>query len=208
MNDLVLDKLLDNKPFVINSCFEPNHLTWVDIENYLNDYLHHSMIEIIDNQGRKIPLFKKPVAWGMSFDINFIFDKILSGCSFVLVGMNRHNKKLNDVCNLVEEYINGFADIHVYAGLSSNSCSFPIHKDKPNNLIMQIEGNCDWEVFTDLPVKENDVPTISITLSPGDLLYIPKQVYHRCRPRTKRISLSIPFTKGQPSNRTWYKLCN
>lgn len=204
----VYDRLNENSkdPFIIKNAITEFSISWADVEQYLNNYLHHSLIEILSDGGKKIPMVKRPMNWGSSYDFNVLSDLIKKGHTFILYGMNRYNLKLNELCNNIENFINGYADIHVYAGLSSNSYSFNIHKDTPHNLILQIDGECEWEVYTNKVVEPGEHPVIHQTLTPGDILYFPKEFYHRCLPKGKRISLSLPFSKGERSNRNWLYL--
>lgn len=184
--------------------FSTKLLDWNDIENYLNDYLHHSKIEIIDSNGLKIPLFKKEIQWGTTYDMDVIYNHITNGRTFVLVSMNRFNKSINQLCELIETYTNSNADVHIYSGLSNQSNSFSIHCDRLNNVIIQLDGKSDWKVWDQHKPNNDSIPLIDQVLNPGDCLYIPKYCYHQCIPLGKRISISIPYGKSVKTNRKWY----
>ena len=74
-------------------------------------------------------------------------------------------------------------DVHIYSSYSGESKSFHVHADSADNVILQTEGLSKWH----LP---NYFDT---TLTPGDMIWIPKGVKHQCKPLNRRISLSFAF---------------
>ena len=49
-------------------------------------------------------------------------------------------------------------------------------------------------------------PIIDVILNPGDILYIPKMMYHKADPFEKRVSISIPCVPGTPMDRNYFEL--
>ena len=74
-------------------------------------------------------------------------------------------------------------DVHIYAGASHQSKTFPVHVDTSHTIVLQTEGKCKWLLPEDFEVE----------MECGDLLWIPKGTKHGCLPQSKRISLSFAF---------------
>jgi len=74
---------------------------------------------------------------------------------------------------------------HIYISLFSKSQTFGRHKDTSDVFFIQALGQTDWTIEDD-EVKE-------VMLSAGDMLYIPKQMYHTPYPKSPRVGLSIGF---------------
>ena len=198
-----------NKPFVLPQAFDPSVFTWNDIDKYFNSPAHHSTIELIGLNSYKIPLNRHPTPWdGRTYDLDQLFYSIINGFSFVLLSMSRRTEFFNQLCNQLENLVDGHSDVHVYGGLTSYSKSFDIHQDNPNNLILQLDGESDWQVWNSQDLSNLGQPVINVKLVPGDIIYVPKKMCHLCRPLGKRISASIPFDTGPRTNRKWYSLAN
>ena len=73
-------------------------------------------------------------------------------------------------------------------------------------LILQLDGISDWTVYAETwNGNPNEVICLNddllkkdlvYTLHPGDVLYIPYRRYHKCIPRSKRLSASISADFG------------
>jgi hypothetical protein len=202
-----------NTPFVVRGCFDPSLYTWDDVSYYLNNYGgSQTILELIDFRGSKVDLPKLRHDWfEYAYNIETIYKCIVAGYSFVYPGMGRYSKFINYVCGGLERHFPGFrADAHVYGGLKSESKSFSIHNDAPNNLILQFDGTCRWQVWTcKAPQEIYQDPVIDTFLSPGDIVYIPSRMMHNAEPQGKRLSISFPFrncTFNYPSDRKWYDI--
>jgi hypothetical protein len=210
-------KISYNKPEIFRKVFSPLIFTWEDVDICLNNlpfYINAeynnsilSYIELINYiSGRKNdpPIPYAEYSWsGSTLNINYIFERIKLGDSFVLLNLSRYNKDINDICNSLEEITGTAADAHLYGGLHLHSKSFGIHKDMPQNLIVQFDGTCLWKVWQDNNLIINDI------LYPGDVIYVPAAYYHQAIPTGKRLSISFPF--GNPlhtkiPDRNWYSL--
>lgn len=75
---------------------------------------------------------------------------------------------------------------HIYMSIHSFSGVFDNHKDISDVFLVQAQGNMCYEV------TEGDVVYTHL-LTPGDLLYVPKDMYHKPVPVTPRVTLSIGF---------------
>ena len=69
---------------------------------------------------------------------------------------------------------------HLYFNISTKAETFGKHKDTMNVYFWQCQGVSKW-------IVEND----EVILNPGDLIYIPKGVYHNVIPLTPRLGVSM-----------------
>ena len=70
---------------------------------------------------------------------------------------------------------------HLYFNLTTKAPTFGKHKDTMNVYFWQCQGVTKW-------IIENDLEVI---LNPGDLIYIPKGVYHQVVPLSPRLGVSM-----------------
>ena len=194
-----------NKPRVFNNVISnvDSIVTWKDLETCMNNPVFYNF-DIIDTNNIKvdIPKFEKPwVTDKLVPEKKFLFNKLFSGNSLILLNYGFYNLSINNLLTDIENLLDVDAAAHVYYGFT-NSKSFPIHCDAPPNFIVQIEGTTKWNVYdTSIehpvglldPVNKKYLNTvIDITLTPGDVLFIPAKMYHCAYPDNKRISMSIP----------------
>jgi len=205
-----------NKPEIFRKVFSPSIFTWKDVDICLNSlpfylnaedpkFVNH--IELINHEsGKKFdPIIPcNNYDWpGLTHDVSFIFERIKLGDSFIIINLSRYNKDINDICRSLEDLTGTPADAHLYGGLYAYSKSFGIHRDYPQNIIVQFDGSCIWKVW------EEGVLVVDDILYPGDVIYVPSLYYHQAIPIGKRLSISFPF--GKPTNnknpdRNWYTL--
>lgn len=182
-----------------NACTPENILTWKDVERYLNDNTHNTEITIIGDSKQKKDVYRSTETSSTPSEI--IFNEINNGSSFILNYMERHTKGLFYVSNVCSYVHNKYVTTNIYGGLKNNSKSFHTHADSQYVLILQLDGESDWTIFSDKwngnleeVVCVNDgILTIDFqyTLQPGDVCYIPYRRYHKCIPCSKRLSASI-----------------
>lgn len=200
--------------------FDPSNLIyWNEIENYFNNpYLYDKdMVYIIDEYGSIETLQEKIYPWSSTSRLSAkeIFDNINGGKSFYCANFNKFNERCNTLSSEVYQNIQNInLDFHVYGGMKSSSESFSIHRDYANNIILQIDGESHWRVYNaDSSIQERNLCSdeklqllIDYTLKPGDLLYIPMGNYHKCKPLSKRLSISICFIKEENKfiDNNWY----
>ena len=79
-----------------------------------------------------------------------------------------------------------FCSSHIYISLLSNSKTFGRHKDKTDVYFVLALGSMEW-------VVEYDEGVLSAILRPGDMIYLPKGVYHTPIPLSPRVGISIGF---------------
>ena len=213
VNDEVFEKIVENdeRAFVwTNSCTPENILTWEDVEHYINDNLHNSEIVIIgDNQQKQETYISTHTN---STPTKSIFEQINNGSSFILNSMERYTKGLFYASNIFSLIHNKYVTTNVYGGIDSKSKSFRTHADSQYVLILQLDGISDWTIFgevwncnpNEVICTDDGILTVDFqhTLLPGDVLYIPYRRYHKCIPKSKRLSASVSadFSSVRPNS--------
>lgn len=71
----------------------------------------------------------------------------------------------------------------LYLSMSSKSQGFGKHNDTTDVWFWQCIGQTTWTVY--------DTETVIYTLSPGDMIYVPKAMYHDVKPLSPRAGLSF-----------------
>lgn len=220
VNDEVFERILEDKEraFVLtNSCEPENIFTWHDVECYINNNLHNTEIVIIgDDQNKKSTYYS---TYTSSTPTSLIFQQINNKSSFILNAMERSSKGLFYASNVFSLLHNRYVTTNIYGGIDSTSKSFRTHADSQYVLILQLDGVSDWTIFgetwngnPDEVICTNDsILTVDFqyTLHPGDVLYIPYRRYHKCIPKSKRLSASVSadFNSVRPSNYgDWFSL--
>jgi ribosomal protein L16 Arg81 hydroxylase len=74
---------------------------------------------------------------------------------------------------------------HIYISLFSKSETFGRHNDPSDVFFIQALGKTEWVI--------EDTETNKFVLSPGDMVYIPKHMFHTPFPKSPRVGLSIGF---------------
>ncbi len=213
VNDEVFEKIVENdeRAFVwTNSCTPENILTWEDVEHYINDNLHNSEIVIIgDNQQKQETYISTHTN---STPTKSIFEQINNGSSFILNSMERYTKGLFYASNIFSLIHNKYVTTNIYGGIDSKSKSFRTHADSQYVLILQLDGISDWTIFgevwngnpNEVICTDDSILTVDFqhTLLPGDVLYIPYRRYHKCIPKSKRLSASVSadFSSVRPNS--------
>ena len=111
------------------------------------------------------------------------FTKILDNFGFVT--HNAENiKKVYNINKIFQElFPNNCVTAHLYACLTEISKTFGKHNDDVPVFFWQCIGITRWTVYED---KE-----YVYDLMPGEMLYIPKEVYHNTEPITPRVGISF-----------------
>ena len=216
---------IKNKPkkaFYLKDIIDHKLVKWKDLELLLNDTyrITPECIELINEKQVKIPIPLFTAAWSPTPrpDPHFVFDKINSGHSLVVLGASKITKEVNDICSMIESIILGTSvDVHAYCGLKKSK-SFKAHYDNADNVILHQSGKCHWKVYKqhakdcnfeyNMNGKDLDVE-FECDLESGDMIYVPKHQYHECFPLKKRISLSFPIIYNDHKlDRNWYSINN
>jgi hypothetical protein len=206
MFDTILDKINSDVVYYQQQAIDANIFSWTELECLLNlrPFVNHKRFHIVND---------KNYTWhnpGWSSDNGYppslIQEEIkhyvcyLSDCSKV-------NKSINDLCKLIEDQTGSEVDAHVYFSFSYQDQDIEkyIHKDKSNNLIIQIDGETSFKVWD----KERTNLLYDIVMRPGDVLYIPAGYWHGALSLSRRLSISIPVSPYQVElreDRHWIQL--
>lgn len=73
---------------------------------------------------------------------------------------------------------------HAYVSLSKESKTFGKHKDGSDVWYWQCIGSTQWKIF-----EFNE--TISYILEPGDIIYVPRGIFHDVIPLSPRVGISF-----------------
>lgn len=84
---------------------------------------------------------------------------------------------------LQKKYPNLTTSAHAYISFSSESSTFGKHKDNTDVWVWGCIGITKWTVFDD--------EICEYYLHPGDIIYVPSQMYHDTQPVTPRVSISF-----------------
>jgi len=205
--DLIKDQNFNifDGPFVVKNFLKnvEDYLNW----NTLNEAINDDIVEweLIDKNTKQ----KLLISWNVPFwsgirqqDKQFIIEQVNNEITFIITKCCILNASLKSLVSDIQDAFPVACDIHIY-GSKGNSSSFAPHSDGDNNFIIQAVGDTDWIVFKNrinnllpfanyYPEKEVLTPELEVTLSPGDLLYIPPRTYHVALPSMPRLSMSIP----------------
>jgi ribosomal protein L16 Arg81 hydroxylase len=75
-----------------------------------------------------------------------------------------------------------YSDVHIYFSMLSSSGTLGNHKDSEDVFFVLAKGFMKW-------VIENE----EFVMNPGDMIYIPKGIFHNPIPLSPRIGISIGF---------------
>lgn len=209
-----------NSAFFSKDIFQHELLDWNIIEQILNDTYRVTpeIVELINKKQLKIEIPTFTTNWSRlpRPEPKFVFEKINSGYSLVILGSSKITKEINEICSNIETIIpETSVDVHVYCGLKKSK-SFKAHFDHADNVILHQSGKCLWRVYKQHAQDCDFKPNINgkkldiefeCEIGPGDFIYVPKHQYHECIPLKKRISLSFPIVQSDTKlDRNWYSI--
>ena len=129
---------------------------------------------------------------------------------------SRVNKKINLICKILEKNLKKPTDAHIYFSFTTkNDEGFGIHNDVSDNIIIQIEGESNIEVWDFEEKSENrfinELNTksfLNVNMKKGDVIFIPRKHWHRVISKTKRLSISFPMSENEniQQERNWINL--
>ena len=199
-------------PFVVKNFLKnvEDYLNW----NTLNDAINNNIVEwrLIEEEVAETLLPYKEIPWSVPLwsgirqqNKQFILDNVNNGSTFLIERCCILNDNLKSLVSDIQEVFPVACDVQILGSKATNSKSFHSHSDRGNLFIIQAIGDTAWIVFKNRissmlsyfynkPEKEVLTPDLEVTLSPGDLLYIPPATYHVATPSIPRLSMSIPCT--------------
>jgi len=206
-SNLIKDQNLNifDGPFVVKNFLKnvKDYLNW----NTLNEAINSDVVEWRLTEFEDV---NDEIPWSVPYwtqirqqNKQFILDYVNKGSTFQICGCCTLNDNLKSLISDIQEVFTAACDIRIYGSKTANSTTFPPHADRPFTFIIQAAGDTDWIVFKNRisnilsfsdnrPKREELTPALEVTLSPGDLLYIPPRAYHFALPSMPRLSMSIP----------------
>ena len=206
--DLIEEQNLNisDGPFVVKNFLKnvEDYLNW----DTLNEAINNDIVEwqLLGENQKALDIPWKLPYWAEVHEQNkqFIIEHVNNGTTFIITRCYMLNDNLKSLISGIQELFHVASDIHIYGSKGTNSKSFAPHSDTYEVFIIQAIGDTDWTVFKNrksnllhenipsyLPKKEELIPALEVTLSPGDLLYIPRRAYHASSPNMPRLSMSI-----------------
>jgi ribosomal protein L16 Arg81 hydroxylase len=104
----------------------------------------------------------------------------------------------------------GIGQANLYCSSKKDAHCFPIHADSTDNFLFHVSGKVRWFIYNEFQheCKPNEATLAQVVdLDDGDLLYLPKKLYHKVQTLSPRISISFHFNesphwvKGRPQKR-------
>lgn len=177
------------KPNKFKDLFTFDHLT-----KYINRYPHVKSLQVLDydNYGTRWCLDKHKQLGQPHFNKDQIVDLWKNGKTIVIPFSEYENKKLVDLCFAFENYF-GQGQANVYASPCANSKSFPAHTDNTENFLFHTYGKTKWTIYKEFAGKQPKTILEQFVLKAGDILYIPKNQYHKVETIGPRILCSVHF---------------
>lgn len=120
------------------------------------------------------------------FDLNIQnknYIKILENFGIVLHEINSVKKIFPILTEIIDKNPSQKYSAHAYISFSAESKTFGKHKDQSDVWFWQCIGNTKWIVY--------DTEINVYTLSPGDIIYIPREMYHDTIPLSPRLGISF-----------------
>eukprot|EP01010_Urceolus_cornutus_P002300 NODE_292_length_1837_cov_20.778523_g235_i0.p1 GENE.NODE_292_length_1837_cov_20.778523_g235_i0~~NODE_292_length_1837_cov_20.778523_g235_i0.p1 ORF type:complete len:551 (-),score=140.74 NODE_292_length_1837_cov_20.778523_g235_i0:86-1738(-) len=142
------------------------------------------------------------------------------GCTLQLLAPQHHSDSLAKLNSFLEDCFGCLVGANAYL-TPPKAQGFAPHYDDVDVFIVQVEGSKEWRLnelpsanqlprdyspdFTEEEVSRlTPHPCITITLHPGDLLYLPRGVIHRAKTGNDAHSLHVTVSTYQQW--TWYDL--
>ena len=109
--------------------------------------------------------------------------KMLDNLGFVFFDAERM-LSVNNVLTEIKKITDRPCTAHCYVSLLEISSTFGRHSDTSDVFFWQVQGNTLWRV-------EQGITTYEYKLSPNDLIYIPRFMFHDVLPLGPRAGISI-----------------
>jgi ribosomal protein L16 Arg81 hydroxylase len=126
--------------------------------------------------------------------INTAYKLYSEGCTLLIQGLQKRSRSVRELCRSIEAQLHHPVGVNAYV-TPAQAQGFDLHFDAHDVLILQIEGNKEWELYSPshtLPLDQqasgrflsetkNSELYLRTVLQPGDLLYIPRGWPHSAK---------------------------
>lgn len=189
--------------------FYKDIITWTKFSDYINNDRAVAGIQAIPSKGKKLCMEKENLYrnnkphWTLPtrFDKEYLHSIWNNNGSIILTRASLLTPNISAIAGAIEKHFKGACDAHFYCSKKSTSKSFNVHKDHDDNFLVHSYGSVKWTVANGF--ESNEFSVFKLTV--GDMLYIPKGLYHCANPLSKRISISVPLAEiDQPLDRKYY----
>lgn len=122
-------------------------------------------------------------------DLRRVEDFLSDGASLILYRVHEYNRALRHVCRMLQEATGRIAEAVVFLSPPSRG-ALPLHQDKVDVIVVQSSGTKHWRIFDPfdgqsepglVTVPEGVEPAHRLTLTPGDVCYMPAGRPHQAR---------------------------
>ena len=197
------DAWYEKKPLVIkrrSPDFYASLLTIDDVNAHIGrGYLAAPPIRVarngeeIDETNYTYPSSSPNRHWSdATVDKELLFERFYDGYTIILMEYEQHSAAMLRLRHDVERAFHSSVMTHVYL-TPRNAQGFSPHWDPTNVFVLQFTGTKDWLIYDSpvtLPTGKQLLypgewtrvePTLTATLEPGDLLYVPRGFVHEAR---------------------------
>jgi len=209
INSNILESIVKGDLFYLKKAINPTLFSWNELEKLLNlrPFVNDRRFHIVNDTNYKW------MNYGWSSDNSFpssLIESEMKKYVCYISDASKANEQINNVCKLIEDYTGFEVDAHLYFTLCCDDTDIDkfIHKDKSNNLIVQIDGETNFKVWDDSSRENLKDPVLDIIMAPGDMLFIPNNIWHGALSLSNRLSVSFPISPHKTENkedRHWIK---
>ena len=212
----ILNKVKQRTPFFQKQAINSNIFSWAELEGLLNlrpmVKVDRFFINFIRSDLRPTYNWINP-NWATenAYPASLIQEEIKKYVCF-LIDCSKANRSINEICAQLEDVSKAATDAHIFFSFITKDLSFDqyVHKDVSDNLIVQIDGKTNFKVWDTICPREHfNKPVLDVVMEPGDIIYIPKDIWHGAFSLTKRLSVSFPMAVSAPAameDRHWISL--
>jgi hypothetical protein len=194
-------------------------ITLAEIEFLISSLADPTWLSVITD-GRASP--SGPINSDHYVDLVAVREAYANGSTILLTKLHKRSLQIGTLCrNIEHELISAGIALSRRIGVNlyltpPRARGFPAHYDDHDVLILQMEGSKHWKLYDSLerfpltrqlsPVPPTDLPPLrhAKTIEPGDILYIPRGVYHEaatCDDYSLHLTIGLyPYT--------WLDLCH
>ncbi|ELP32878.1 JmjC domain-containing protein [Rhodopirellula baltica] len=195
-----LEEEFERKPVVFRSDVQSSPIVFInDVDKVLADFhLPYPFVRVVrDHETLRHPSDLPLMALSRQCLMDrtaWYVESVAAGCSLLIQAMNRRLTCVRHICNQIEKASGLLCQANGYL-TPRGSQTFNLHFDTHDVFVWQQEGSKAWKVFgsevdnpsyhhrfqVDEKRREQLVeegPIIDTTLTPGDMLYIPRGYLH------------------------------